>query len=130
MLVEAERDPRAVRPRDWPLERQVVTHVERQSRIDRGLDRSTGDLAVALRRVAVAGREERAVDGDREIERRSGDELLAVDVPAAPARWNRRVHARLVGRHPEHTQERSQPNRSSGATTHVPLELPVDLVWR
>ena len=110
VLVEAEREPGAVDPRDRPLERQVVAHVERDLRLDRRLDRRARDLAVALRRVPVAGGEERAVDRDRQEERRAGDELLAVDVPAAAPRRPRRVDARLGRRHPEHAEERRQPH--------------------
>ena len=65
----------------------------------RTLDRRPGDLAVALRTVRVTDREERAVDRDREEQRRPGDELLAVDVPAPAPRRHRRVHARLGRRH-------------------------------
>src|SRR5581483_5880224 len=85
VLVEAEREPRAVDPRAGPFERQV-DEVERQLCARRALDRGAGDLAVALRGVTVAGGEERALDGDRQVERRAGDELLAVDVPTLRAR--------------------------------------------
>ena len=66
------------------VEPEVVAHRERQPRtLDGRLDRELRDLAVSLGRVPVARRDERAVDRDREEERRPRDELLAVDVPAA-----------------------------------------------
>ncbi len=115
MLVEAEREPRAVDPRDRPLEPQVLAEVEGHLRFDGTLDRRPRDLAVALRGVAVAGGEECAVDGDRQEERGAGDELLAVDVAAPPARRASGVHARLGRRHAEHAEERRQPHRTARA---------------
>ena len=72
------------------------------------LDRRAGHLAVPLRRVAVARREERAVDADRKVERRPRDELLAVDVAAGPTRWAGGVTPGLVGRHAQHAEEGRQ----------------------
>ena len=87
ILVEAEREPRVGGARDRRSEVEVVASVERQLRpLERALDRGARDLAVALRAVAVARGEQRAVDRDREVERRAGDEQLAVDVPAPAAR--------------------------------------------
>ena len=87
ILVEAERQPGLRRPRDRVGEPKIVPHRERELRaLDRRLDRELRDLAVTLGGVPVTRREERSVDGDREVERRSGDELLAVDVPAARTR--------------------------------------------
>ena len=106
IAVEAEREPRVGCARDRGAE-LAVGDVERQRRtFERALDRRAGDLAVALRAVPVSRHEPRAVDGDREVERRSGDELLAVDVPAPAARRRRRVLARLGRRHPDHAEER------------------------
>ena len=61
VLVEPERQPRLGRPRDRHSEREVVAHRERELRpLDRRLDRELRDLAVPLRGVAVAGREQGA----------------------------------------------------------------------
>jgi hypothetical protein len=70
--------------------------------------------------VAVAGGEEGTVDG--------GDELLAVDVPATRPRRDRRVDAGLVGRHPEHAEERCQPDPAARAVADAVSELPLDQV--
>ena len=67
--------------------------------VRRALDRRAAHLAVALRRMPVARREERAVDRDRQVQRRARDELLAVDVAALRARRDRRVHAVPDRRH-------------------------------
>ena len=76
--------------------------------------RSTGHSIAAARPrrppdgVTIPGGEQRAVDGDRQVERRAGDELLAVDV-AAPHAWRLgRVDARLRRRHAHHAEERAQ----------------------
>ena len=70
--------------RDGRLEHEVVAHARRVSCArDRRLDGGAAHLAVALRACAVARGEERAVDRDRQVERRAGNELLAVDVAAA-----------------------------------------------
>src|SRR6185369_12428695 len=75
----------------------------------------------------VAGREQRPVDRNREEERRSRDELLAVEVPAPRARRPRRVHAPLPRRHPEHPEERRQRNLAALEVTadrRVGVQLP------
>ncbi len=90
ILVEAEREPCFRCPGDRRRQRQVVANGDREPcALDGSLDRELRDLAVTLRRVAVAGREECAVDGDGQEERRAGDELLAVDVAAGGSRWRR-----------------------------------------
>ena len=81
---------------------------------------SCADLAVALPRVAVAGREERAVDGDRQEERRAGDELGAVDVPALRPRRRGRVTPALLGRrHADHAEERPQVDLAAARPAHA-----------
>jgi hypothetical protein len=111
-----------------PSQLEVVPHAQGQlTALERALDRSRRDLAVALQRVAVAGREERAVDRDRQEEFRPGDELLAVEVSAAEPRWPSRVDAGLVRRHAEHAEERRQPNLATGAVSAksgVGVQLP------
>ena len=78
----------------------------------------------------VTGGEECAVDRDRQIERRPGHELLAVDVAAATARRDGRMNTRLVRRHPEHAQEGRQSNRPPGRATDARVELPIHPVGR
>ena len=73
-------------PRDRPPERQVVAHVERHLRASIGHSIAVPHTSPSpCSGVTVAGREERAVDRDRQVQRRPGDELLAVDVPALRA---------------------------------------------
>ena len=86
MLVEAEREPRAVDPRDRPLERAGRRGGRASAAPSHGHSIAVPETSPSpWRRVAVAGGEERAVDRDRQEERRPGDELLAVDVAAAAA---------------------------------------------
>src|SRR5205085_3065612 len=95
--------------------------------LEQALDGDAPDLPVALAPVAVAGREERAFDGHRQVEGGAGDELLAVEVPAPPARWDRRMDARLGRGHPEHAQEGDQLDlsaRSVAARARVGVERP------
>ena len=86
ILVEAERDPRVARCA------RSASAARGRSSSSVSCARSSGhSIAVPetspspCARVAVARREERAVDRDRQIERRAGDEQLAVDVAAASA---------------------------------------------
>jgi hypothetical protein len=110
ILVEAERNPLIAGARSGPVDR-LVADSERQLGLGGALDRRAGHLAVALRRVPVPGGEERAVDGDRQSEHRSGHEFLAVDVASPAPRRNRRVDSRLRRRHPEHTEKRPHRHR-------------------
>ena len=128
VLVEAEGQPGTVDPGDRPLQLEIVSNLQRHLRLDRRLDRRARHLAVALGSVAVPGGEAGAVDRDRQIQRRPGDELLAVDVAAAPARRDRRVHARLVRRHAEHAEERRQADGAPGNTARIAVQLPVEPV--
>ena len=108
ILVDAEREPGTVDARDRILELEVGERDRQAGPLHRRLDRQLRNLAVALARVAVPGREQRTIDRNRQIERRSLDELGAVDVPAPAARRRRPVHARLGRRHPDHAQKRTQ----------------------
>src|ERR1043166_899499 len=124
MLVEPEGEPCAVDPGERPLEPEVVSQVDCQRRLSRSLDRRTRHLAVPLRRVSVAGREECVVDGDREEERRPGDELLAVDVSTPATRRKRRVNAGLGRRHAHHAEKRREidlpPQRPANPVRELP----------
>src|SRR4249919_959809 len=118
ILVEPEREPPLRSPRNRPLQPEVVANRECENRPLHGsLDRELRYLAVALRSVPVSRREVRSVHGDRQVERRPGDEPLAVDVPAAPARRRRGVDTGLVGRHPDDAEERVERHLVSGVGT-------------
>src|SRR5256885_2257490 len=105
VLVEAECQPGAVDPRARPLQDEVVVQVQRELCPRGSLDRRPEDLAVPLRRVPVAGGEARPVNRDRQEERRPGDELPAVDVPAPAPRRRRRMPAGFRRRPAEHARE-------------------------
>src|SRR5579875_374585 len=79
--------------------------------------------------MTVAGREEAARHRDRQEEAATGDQLFAVDIAAGWARRGGRMLARLVRRHPHHTEER--PERELvpeliPADEPVRIELPVE----
>ena len=116
--------PRETRRR--PAELEVVAHVERELGLRRTLDRGPAHLPVPLKRVAVAGREERAVHRDRKKQRRPGDKLLAVDVPSPGAGRKGRMDARLRRRHAEHSEERAQLDLEVVRPAHSGLERPFD----
>ena len=90
-----------------PLERQVVAEVERQLRLDRHLDRRPGDLAVALRRVAVPRGEERAVDRDRRKSVVPATSSLQSMFPRS-ARRQRSSGLPAQRRHADHAEERRE----------------------
>src|SRR5579864_4105088 len=124
VLVEPEREPRAVGARDRRAQLEV-TQLEAQHRtFERALDRGARDLAVALRAVAVAGHDERAVDRDRQVERRAGDELLAVDVPAPFARRDGRVLSRLRRRHADDAEKWAQRHTAVAELPRAAVEPP------
>src|SRR6202011_4898544 len=81
--------------------------------VERTLDRGLRDLTVSLACVAVSGREECAVDRNREEHGRARHELRAVDVAAPAARRSSRMHARLGRRHSEHARKGSQVDLTS-----------------
>jgi hypothetical protein len=68
----------------------------------------------------------RTVGRDREVERRPGEELLAVDVPAPPTGRKRRVDACLRWGHSHHAEERRERHLEAERATEAPAELPVD----
>src|SRR5206468_127433 len=68
-----------------PLEAQIVAHAQLEGADQPGLDGRHAHLAVALRAMAVADREQRAVDLDWQVERAAGDQLLVVEIAAGPA---------------------------------------------
>ncbi len=73
---------------------RALDHLELHHRGGPHLDRGHAHLAVALGEVAVAHREQRALDRHRELERRPLGDLLDVHVAAVLARWDR---AQAVG---------------------------------
>jgi hypothetical protein len=91
------------RPAAW-RKGEVLAQVELEGTLQGGLDRGDADLAIALGAMAVTAREQRALDEDRQIERRAGAELLVVEIaaegardqrghPAPMRRWRRAHHA-------------------------------------
>src|SRR5204862_893361 len=94
---------------------------------DEAFDRRSRHLAVALCAVPIARREVRAVDADREIERRTADELLAIDVPAVRAGRSCRVDPRLVRRHADDAEEGGKPDTSAAVVDGgIALQSPAD----
>src|SRR5207245_2073563 len=128
--VESKGEPCVRGPRHRHAEVEVVADVDRDlRRVERTLDRRARVLAVALRGVSIAGRQERTVIRNRQEERRPRDEQLAVDVAAAATRRDRRPHARLVRRHADDAEERGDGHgpaavvrRSPAFDVHLPLE--------
>ena len=84
ILVEPEGQPGLGRPRDRPLEPQVVADRERELRPLDGASIASCETSPSPCAACPSPAERSApLDGDRQVERRPGDELLAVDVPAA-----------------------------------------------
>ena len=128
VLVEAECEPCVVDPRDRRTQLEIAEIERQRAALERRLDRRPRHLAVALRAMAVAREEERAVDGDRKIEHRAGDELLAIDVAAPCARRPGRVLAGLGRRHPDDAEERRSVDRVRAAPPRLTVERPVEAV--
>ena len=82
---------------DRPLEAHVLAQVQLEGADQADLDRGDADLAVALRTVAVADREQRVVDMDWQIERRARDQFLVVHVAAVPPRRRRLIEPQAAG---------------------------------
>ncbi len=108
ILVEAERDPRVHDARDRRAQLEIAELERHLCPLERRLDRGARDLAVALRGMTVTRREHRAVERDRQVQRRAGDEQLAVDVAAPLPRRPGRVDAGLRWRHADHAHERRE----------------------
>ena len=107
---------------------EIGAQAQRQPHlVERAFDRRARHLAVSLRRVAVAGREQRAVDADRQQQRRARGQLLAVDVAAEPAGRRGGVDAGLGRRHADHAQEGGQRDRLGAVRGDAdrPVQLPL-----
>ena len=79
--------------------------------------------------MAVAGGEERAVDGDRQIEPRAHDELLAVDVPARGPWGGGRVDPGLVRGHSHDAEERGEIDLAAALVAPdvaIDVQLPLE----
>ena len=74
---------------------RALHQLELQRHVDRAFDRRAADLAVALRRMRVADREQRALDLDRQVELDAFGDVARVHVAADVARRNDAVQARL-----------------------------------
>ena len=92
---------------------------EAQRHVHRRLQPGHADLAVALAAVRVAGREQRAVDLDRQVQRGPAHELARVHVPAEAAGRHdrRRGPGRRADAHRPH--ERRQRDRDLVAEARV-----------
>ncbi|MPL80474.1 hypothetical protein SDC9_26374 [bioreactor metagenome] len=88
---------RARRGEAGELQAFALHHVEGQHGVDRAFDRGAADLAVALRGMGVAHREQRALDLDRQVERGARRQIADVEVAADPARRHDRLRARRGG---------------------------------
>ena len=88
------------------LDRDVAPDRQPHGRLHRRLDGRAADLAVALGGVGVAEPEQRPVDLDREVQRRSGAEVLAVHVAAGPPGRDRVEGAGRRARHADDPAER------------------------
>ena len=124
LRIEAECQPGARRPGNRPLQLEVVAEIERELSRSRTLDRGAAHLAVCLKRVPVAGGEQRAVNRDGKEERRPGDKLLAVDVPSPRAGRERRMLAGLGRGHSHHSEEGAQLDLDPVRPSRPPVELP------
>src|SRR5581483_1133352 len=86
VLVEGERDDVRRRLRPGAVELGVLLDADAKGPGKRSLDSGEADFAVALRAMAVADREQPARREHRQMQRRAGDEVLAVDIATEDAR--------------------------------------------
>ena len=113
LLVEMTRyRTRRLKPREGQA--GALDQVESERHAHRALDGGAADLAVALRGVGIANREQRAGDLDREIERGPGGEVADVHVAADPPGRDDAVRPGLSGRHPDRAAERLERHPRSG----------------
>jgi hypothetical protein len=75
---------------------EVVADMQFEGPDQPGLDRGDADFAVALHAVAIADREQRAIDVDRQIKRAAGDELFIVHIAAVATRRRRTFEAKSL----------------------------------
>ena len=83
----------------------ALLQIERQHDVHRAFDRRAADLAVALHRMRVADREERARHLDRQIEHRAGGKVADVEIAADAPRRHDGMEPRLGRRHADRAGE-------------------------
>ncbi len=124
LLVRGDRARRHVVLRR--VDAHVLPHAEAEDDVHRRLDRRAAHLAVALRGVRVAEREERALDADGQVERDAGVEVLRVHVPAEAGGRHDGMLPRLRQRDAERAGERAERERHAVGEPHA-AGGPVDL---
>src|SRR4030095_13851058 len=93
------------------------------------LERGEVDLAVALRRVRIAGPEEGAFDEDRDVKRRAFGQIADVEIAAVASRGHRTVLAGLGARNAERAGERRQRNFDSRRELgDLPIEIEIEVL--
>ena len=103
---------RAGRDVTRPAQLGPLDKFELERHVDRAFDGRAADLAVALCRMGIADREDRAIDLDRQIQLRAFGNVADVHIAAHIARRDDAVQARLRG---------GDPNRSAhGLERHAP----------
>ena len=80
--------------------RKSLTDTDANRDLHARLDCAAADLAVALRRMPVADRQERAVDADRQEERRPDGQVAHVEIPSELRGRQDRVRPRRLGATP------------------------------
>ena len=88
------------------LHGDVASHGQAQRYGHRGFDRGAAHLAVALRRMRVAGAEQRAVHLHGQVQRRAGAELTSVQIAADTSWRDDAVQPRLRRSNAENPAER------------------------
>ncbi len=130
VLVEAHADPgfRCLDARE--IERLALDHLDRDVELlVGGLERGEVDLAVALRRVRIAGPQQRAPHEHRHVEGRAGHEIADVHIAGEFAGRNGAVLTRLLARDAERTGER--PDRNPDARQELgdhAIEIEIDVL--
>src|SRR5262249_34779494 len=84
----------------------ALQHIEAQAELKWALDAGNAHLAIALRGVAVAGREQRPRHIHRQMQLRADVQVPRVDIAAALIGGQHVVRARLVERHAHRAAER------------------------
>ena len=126
--VHAHRDDVGRRFRLRVLQVEIGAQDDLDRSFQRSLDRGGADLAIALHPMAVAEREPAAFDVDRQVQRRTRDQFLVVQVAAVGARLDGRNHSPGRRRRDAHHAE-ERPQRQLGAPrkpAHVPFAVQPD----
>ncbi len=112
--IGAHRDVMRVRFTARPRQLHSLAHGQLDASAQRGFDRGLIDFAVALRGMAVADFEERAFHVHRNEQRRSGDQLLVVEIARVRARRVAADAAHFGCRSDAHAAE-ERPERNDDA---------------